>query len=906
MPLENGQRLGPYEISGMLGRGGMGEVYRARDTRLERTVAVKTLNPEMSAHPEFRERFVREARAISALNHANICTLYDVGQTGDLSYLVMEHIAGAALNERLKKGPMPVVEALECAAQVADALDHAHRRGVVHRDLKPSNIVLTKSGAKLLDFGIAKLMQRPGEAAQAGAQGPHTMTSQGMVVGTLHYMAPEQLQGLEVDARADLFALGAVIYEMLIGARAFDGISQATIMAKIISGEPERLTDLPAMGPPELERLLRRCLAKDPEERWQTARDLRSELKWIAGRLAQPDTKPATGEVPGQPAAARPPRRRSITLPWALAGLGLAAAAVGVPWAVSRPGDRGAAALAPMVQFAVTPPAGGALLLDDDVGGSAISPDGSRLAMVAAVNGKAVLALRSMRSLDVKIIEGSDGAAYPFWSPDSRWVGFFAGERLKKAPVAGGSPETLCEAAGPRGASWGDGVILFAPRESGPLYRVADTGGTPEAVTKLNAAEREDAHGWPQFLPGGKSFLYLARTLKRQSNHVNAAMLASPEAPVRLASTNFRAVYAPAETGDRGYLLHVRDGTLVAQAFDPAKLTLSGEVRAVAFNVAAMIESGYAGVAVSTNGILVHRSGAEKGRRLRWVGRNGALIEEAAEMDQYVTLRLSPDKSSIVVTRADSESGLVDLWLVDPVRKLRTRLTYEDGIDTSPVWSPDGSQIVFASSPQGILDLFRKPLDGAASPVRIRTTDAAHRPTDWSRDGKWIVYEEDSPQTRRDLYMIAASGEGSPETLLKTPFNEYQAQFSADGKWLAYTSDETGRPEVYVRGVRDSGTPLRVSMSGASQPRWKRDGKEIYYLAQEGKLKAAALSLNPKGKLEAAAPVVLFDLAAAGASTTDYRFDVNDDGTKFLVIAPGSDTDRQYLTVTANWHRLLQ
>ncbi len=895
MSLDNGARVGPYEISGLLGKGGMGSVYRARDTRLERTVALKTLNPELSAEAEFRERFVREARAISSLNHPHICTLYDVGQEDQLSFLVMEYIVGDVLSDRLKtKGPMPVVEALECASQVADALDHAHRRGVVHRDLKPSNIVLTKSGAKLLDFGIAKLV-RTSSGSATGAPAAQTVTMQGMVVGTLHYMAPEQLQGLEVDGRSDLFALGAVIYEMLVGSRAFDGGSQATITAKIISGEPERMADLATIGPPELERLVRRCLAKDPDERWQTARDLRAEMNWIAERIAGPRTgsAPVTIAAP-QPAA---PKKRN-TLPWVVAAASLALAAVAMTWALMRPKQAGSSA--PTVQFEVTAPPGDSLVLDEEVGGSAISPDGKHLALVASRNGRAMLAVRALDSINLKVFDGTEGAAYPFWSPDSQWIGFFSTGKLQKVALAGGAPQALCDVTEPRGASWGPGTIIFAPDDTGPLYRVPDAGGTPQTFTKLNTANHEESHSWPHFLPDGKTFLFLARTTLRQANEIYAARLDKPGEPVKLVASNFRPWY-----GD-GRLLYVRDGTLMAQPFDPEKLAVSGEEKAVLFGVSYHPDSGYAGFSAAANGVLVYRMGGDNKLSLRWMARDGGPPVDAAEQDEYLTARVSPDLKTLVASIVDGDTGLINLWLVDPVRKVRSRLTSEDGLDTSPVWGPKGDQIVFASSPKGTLQVYREPLDGTNNPVLMWASQYPQLPTDWSRDGQWIIYEEDNPQTKRDLWRMPANGAGNPEPLVRTPFNEYQGQLSPDGKWLAYTTDDSGRPEIFVRGVRGQGTPVLVSSAGGSQSRWKGDGSEIYYLSPGGKLMAVPIKLSATGRPDPGTPSALFDLPAPGAGATEYRYDVTPDGRKFLVVTPPGNGQRQVLAVTLNWQRKLR
>jgi hypothetical protein len=735
---------------------------------------------------------------------------------------------------------------------------------------------------------------------------PETITAQGMVVGTIHYMAPEQLHGRETDGRADLFALGCVIYEMLLGARAFDGGTQATVTSKIIASEPEKLQDLSLLGPPELERVVRRCLAKDPDDRWQTARDVLTELKWIAEKLKGPNTTLPTVMVSAVKNLDEG-KKRGRRLVWSLTAAAAALVLVGLalPWVASSgwsfPIWRGGTVPpGPTVAFAVTPHPDEGLVLDQDAGGSSIAPNGSVLAVAANKDGKTVLALRPMASLRFRIVEGSEGAAFPFWSPDSSWVGFFAGGKLKRVAAAGGLPQPICDAPEPHGGTWNaKGVILFAPNNAGPIMGVPANGGDPKPVTTLNVAEGQQDHAWPHFLPDGETFLFLSRTSRRESNQIYAAVLSNPGAPVKLVASNYRATYAPQSDGGNGNLLYLRDGTLMAQLLDVKRLTLIGQPKAAAYDIASVVESGYANFSASKNGMLVHRSGRQPGRQLHWVNRSGQAVGDVAEVSQYLAMRLSPDQSSVVATRIDNETGLVDLWLVDLARKTSTRLTADDGLNANPVWSPGGDEIVFGASPQAMLGLFRKGLNGSQGGPFGKSSNP-RRPTDWSSDRGAILFEEQTQQSGWDLWVAPATSGGAPKALVQTPFNEYHGQWSPDMNWLAYTSDDSGRPEVFIQPANRPGSRLRVSIDGGSHPRWRGDGKEIFYLSGNDKLTAAPFRLDSAGKAQIGEPTPLFDLPAPYPGATDYRYDVTKDGARFLTLTTAGKT-RHVMSVTVNW-----
>ena len=849
MPLSAGTTLGPYEILSPLGAGGMGEVYRARDSRLNREVAIKV------SAARFSERFEREARAIAALNHPHICTLHDVGP----NYLVMELVEGTPL-----RGPLPLDRAVEYAGQILDALDAAHRKQITHRDLKPANILVTKQGVKLLDFGLAKQAEPLHETDATLTQ---ALTRDGQIVGTLHYMSPEQLQGKETDARSDLFAFGCVLYEMLSGKRAFEGGSAASVIAAILEREPAPLDLHPPLG-----RVIKRCLSKDPDERFQTARDLKYNL-----RLAM------------EPPAAAP---QSALWRWIATAAVVLAAFAG--WGVSR--SRQAASEAPAVRLQLNAPEGSWF----DSGSLAVSPDGRRLAFVATVQNKRGLWIRPLDGTASRLLPGTDGAYFPFWSPDSRSLAYFAGTKLWRTDLAQGAPLEICD-AGPeaRGGAWSDdGTILFASFGSG-LRRVPAAGGSPAPITALEAAQGEISHYWPQFLSGGR-FLYAVRGNSEQHTGIYASTLDQPGQRTRLIAGPTQAAYAA------DHLLWLRGSTLVAQRLDADRLQLSGEPQAVADPVGYAFGVLRMNLAASPGGVLVYGSSAASSR-LIWFGRAGNALGALGEPGAYLSFRLSPDGRRAAVSRASNTGS--DVWMVELGRKVWSRFSSAPGRNSSPLWSPDGRTVVFRSGWPS--NLYRKDASGAGSEQRITESANVQWSSDWSRDSRFLLYDEMAMDSQWDLWVLPVTSDGKPETgarprpYLRTRFNERYGRFSPEPtpRWVAYHSDETGRDEAYIQAFPEPRGNWPVSTGGGRFPVWGQDGREIFYLAPDNKLMAVSLKLRPDS-VEASVPRELFT-AAWDESVAGVPYEVAPDGQRFLVRA-SDETGSQPLQVIVNWPALLK
>src|SRR5216684_2462668 len=695
MPLAQGTHLGPYEIVAPLGAGGMGEVYRARDTRLERTVAIKILPAQFSSDPIRKERFEREAKTISSLNHPNICVLFDVGQQDGTDYLVMECVEGETLAKRLEKGPLPFDQALQYGLQIAAALDKAHRSGVVHRDLKPGNIMLTKSGVKLLDFGLAKPVSEAFTSGQTLSISParsRLLTAEGAIVGTMQYMSPEQLEGKETDARSDLFSFGAVLYEMLTGNHAFDGKSQASVIAAILEHEPKPLSAFQPMVPPALDRLIRTCLAKDPEERIQTAYDVKLQLQWIAEGSSQ------AGEAGRIPAG----RGRWHYVGWlAAAAFFLLMVAAGAAW--WRASNR----RPPRMYFQTSIP-----FPANDL---ALSPDGHTLALVAysAQANNYVLWTHEVGGRQTNSLAGTQGASYPFWSPDGKFIGFFADGKLKKVDASGGQTQVLCDAPNGRGGAWNrDGVILFTPDALQGLFRVSSWGGSPVELTKPDGSRFQASHRWPVFLPDGKHFLYLASNFSGQLEY-NAIFLGSLDSQETrlLVNTSANAAYA-----EPGYLLYLRDNTLVAQPFDRRRYVLSGEPHTLNDDVLYTPLVDRAVFSVSSGAVLVTQTG--KGAalsQLMWFDRSGKPAGTVGVPGSYNNVRLSPDGRRVAGQQTDPDGRNDDIWIIEPARGATTRLTFDPSLHQTPIWSPDGKQILFTWPQRLGNQLYLKNADGSGS-----------------------------------------------------------------------------------------------------------------------------------------------------------------------------------------------
>lgn len=874
--LAPGTRLGPFTIAALIGSGGMGEVYRALDTRLDRPVAIKVLAPAFAADPRGRDRFEREARLISKLTHPHICTLYDVGSAlvggADVRYLVMELVDGETLAARLQRGPLPLDDAVAVAIQIAGALAAAHAAGVIHRDLKPANIMLTRSGVKLLDFGLARLGQRDDEELDAASADP--LTGAGAIIGTLPYMSPEQLRGGEADARSELFAFGAVLYEMLTGARAFTADSQPALVAAILETEPPRLSVRQPGAPASLDRLVSTCLAKDPDDRWQSARDLLRELTWIRD------------DHPGIARSSSGGRLRTRPVLAGMAALALIGISVPALSFWPRP------APAPSVRIGLSISAPPGTTFPRGSADMALSPDGSRLAFVAlAADGTRRLWIRRLDDVQVRPVGGTRDAHHPFWAPDGRTIGFFTHRQLVRIDEGGGSRQVLCDVRAPRGGAWGrDGTILFAA--DGVLKRIPDTGGTPTPVTALDESRRERAHAWPILLPDGQQFLYLALALDAANTAIYRGRFGSTRTERVVATDTQIAV-----VGTRAYSLVNR--SMVVQDFEPDRVRLLGEPRAVAADVGRDVRIAQAAMSAAAGTVAYRPVGDQS--QLTWFDRRGAVLHTFAERADYHHLWLSPDERRIAVERTDPATGRHTIWVVDVDRGTTSRLVADASGAHQPVWSPDGSRVLFGSNRFGGLDLYTMRHDGAGTEsLLLRSADRVTQiPTDWSLDGRLILYDVDH-HGQGDLWTLPVSATESAGPFLETSANESQGQFSPDLKWVAYTSDESGAYEVYVRRYPGGEGKWRVSTSGGAQPRWRRDGRELFYLAPDGALMAVDVKAGGP-TFETGPPRSLFNTGIMGAFV-DRRnhYVVTGDGQRFLVNLTDESDTRAPIIVVVN------
>ena len=872
MTVATGSRLGPYEILGPLGAGGMGEVYRARDTRLERDVAIKVLPAHLSASEEMRQRFEREAKAISQLSHAHICALYDVGSQDGVEYLVMELLEGETLANRLGKGALPLDQTLSYGIQIADALDKAHRQGIVHRDLKPGNVMLTKSGVKLLDFGLAKAMAPA--TAQSGLTSlptvatPQSLTQQGTILGTFQYMAPEQLEGAEADARSDIFALGAVLYEMATGQKAFHGKSQASLIGAILKEEPPAASSIAPMTPPALDRVIKTCLSKDPENRFQTAHDVKLQLQWVA----------EGGSQAGLPAPVVARRKNREKVAWGVAAVALAAAAVFAVGFLRR-----APAPARMVRFEIATPEG---LTTVDM--PRVSPDGRLIAFNAVDStGKSRIYVRALNAIAARPLEGTEGTTRPFWSPDSRFLGFFAEGKLKKIEVSGGPAQKICDAPTGSDGSWSpQGVILFDGRANDPIRSVSAAGGTSAVAVQADSARKEVTVAWPDFLPDGKHFLYMATGQKPEDNMYRIGLLDSTESKP-LTSAQTLVTYAPP-----GHLLFVRDKTLVAQPFDAKALKTTGEPIPLAEHIGTD-SVGLARFSVSREGTLAYRTG-EVGDRMVWVDRTGRDIEAVGDPGDFHNPSFSPTADRLAYDMGDPRTGRGDIWVRDLKRGVSSRLTFGKADSFAPLWSPDGRTIFFTQDQ----DLFEKAADGQGEATLLVKSEDRKLACDISRDGRTLVFQSRGKETSWDLWTLPLSGDRKPVPFLKNPFAEALGALSPDGRYLAYQSNESGRQEVYVQTFPGPGGRWQISTAGGVEPHWRADGRELYYRAPDQKV--MAVEIQAAGGFSVGVPQALF-LGRFDTSLARDRYLPTADGKRFLTVAPLGREAMTPTTVVLNW-----
>jgi Tol biopolymer transport system component len=888
MALATGTHLGCYEVVAPIGAGGMGEVYKAHDTKLGRDVAIKVL-PEAFAHdPERLSRFQREAKMLASLNHPNIATIHGLERSGDTSYLVMELVSGETLAERVKAGPLGIEEALKIAVQIAEALEAAHEKSIIHRDLKPANVKVTTEGnVKVLDFGLAKAFA--GDGANDDPSNSPTLsaaaTMQGTILGTAAYMSPEQARGKSVDKRTDIWAFGCVLYELLTGRQAFHGETTTEILAAVLRGEPDWQA-LPDTTPLSIRALLRRCLQKEMNKRARDAGDARIEIEEA---LAAPVTAEQTTAAPTK--GFRSLGRRGLIL---FMGIVLLAAAVAslATW------DLKTAPRQPVSRTVINLPPGQQLAGMESGPAVALSPDGTHLAYVAIQGGIQQIFLRALDSMESAPMSGTEGAVSPFFSPNGQWVGFFAGGTLRKVSVTGGSAQNLGDAPFPHGASWGtDGGIAFAPQNLSVLQQVSDTGGAPRPLTRFEKGEITQR--WPELLPGGKVVLFAAGP--------NATNFTIAQVAAQSVGQSERRNLVQGATQPRyafsGHLVYAQRGSLMAVPFDPHRLEMTGEAVPMEEGVLESPATGAAQYSFSATGSLVYVSGGLRSAqsRLVWVNRNGAEQSLDAPAHTYLAPRLSPDGRRLAITITEQET---QIWLDDLSRDALTKLTLEGNNNLVPVWTPDGKRIAFNSNKEGANNVFLQLADGSGGPERLTTSEYLQAPMSWSPDGQLLAFIEVNPATQRDIWVLNMR-DRKARPFLRTQFDEAVPRFSPDGRWLAYISNESGRYEVYVQPYPGPGGKWQISTQGGTEPVWNPNGHELFYRSGD---KMMAVDITTKPELIASKPRMLFQGRYEQAPFPNSNYDISPDGQRFLMLKPGdsAETAPTQINVVLNWFEELK
>ncbi len=881
-----GQTISHYKIIEKLGEGGMGVVYKAEDLTLRRMVALKFLPERVSASEPDKARFMQEAQAAAALNHPNICTIYGIEEQDGQTFIAMEFVDGQTLRE--KKGSISFKQAIDIGIQLADGLAVAHEKGIVHRDIKPDNIMIRKDGiAQIMDFGLAKL------------RGVSRLTKEGSTVGTAGYMSPEQVHGQEADHRSDIFSLGVLLYELCTGQIPFKGLHETALAYEIVNVDAAPMSAVKPDLDPELDRIVLECLEKEPSERYQSAAEISKDLKRFkreSGRqkigrtsvIREASQISQVSHPDDDGTSLRSAKRERIAVIASVLFFFISAALTVLYMMRQSPEVQS-------VQAMILPPE---KFRFSSQGGShiALSPNGKMLAFVASdSSGKTQLYVRPLRSLVVQLLAGTEGATYPFWSPDSRFIGFFAGNKLKKIEAGGGPALTICDANSGRGGSWSqDGVIVFSPDVGSSISAVTAAGGVPAAITNLDSSRREQTHRWPYFLPDGKHFLYFARAVGFE-NEGDAIYVASLDRALnkRILSVHSNSVYV------NGHILFMRDRTLLAQPFDTKNFEMLGDAVPVAEQVQYDLAFTCGVFSASGNGHLVYQaSGSQTGFDLFLFDRTGKQMSSLIEPGLYYTPTFSHDMKKLAMMYLDISSHNQDVWILELSRGIKTRLTFDLSTDRNPIWSPDGTKIAFCSDRQGRYDIYVKASSGAATEEGLLVSNENKVTTDWSSDGNYILYHTfGDPKTKSDLWVLPLTGERKPVSFLQTDYNESSGHFSSDMKWIAYQSDESGKNEVYVRPFPGPGGKWQVSTNGGTSSRWRRDGREVYYFSPDSKMMAA--EVKPSGSaFEVSTVKTLFDLQSKGQSQFEA---VNPDGQKFLIKITGGGITSAPLTLVMNW-----
>ena len=878
MTIESGTKLGRYEIRSQIGAGGMGEVYQARDPKINRDVAIKVLPTAVSSDSERLRRFEQEVQATGKLNHPNILAVYDVETHDGSPYVVYELLEGETLRERLRGGAMSTRKAIDYALQIANGLAAAHAKGIVHRDLKPDNIFITNDGhLKILDFGLAKLIEPiPNVNDQTDVLTRKVNTDPGAVMGTAGYMSPEQVRGRAVDHRTDVFSFGAVFYEMLSGRRAFHGESAVETLNAILKEDPADLTTTNPNIAPALERIVSHCLEKSADRRFQSATDIAFALESLSNATSHSSLQSVTQMSPGPTLN----RERMIWIAVCALLLVTASAFAFAHFARSAPTN-------PAVRLSLATPENATF-----PSRVTISPDGTRVVFIATnASGKRLLWLRPLNSTEAKQLEGTEGAVAPFWSPDSRFIGFFADNKLLKIEASGSQSQILCDASEDKGGAWGpDGTILIAGQEG--LYRVSSQGGTRALTTELG--EREEAHRWPYFLPDGRHFIFLGDAERKEDHSIRIGSLDSKETKVLFSGISRVAYAAP------GYLLYVNQGALVVQPFDAAAEKITGEPKTLVEHIAEVGMNHEFDFSVSETGVLAYQTG-DPISELIWFDRSGKKLGTIGEPRNYAMVSLSPDGQSVAASLMDSDGRVADIWLLDLKRNnITTRLTFEPSMEGDPVWSPDGRKILFSSnrSGSGSVDLYQKPAGGTGDDQLLLRSDAAKFPTAWSRDGKFIIFDNWALKSRAALWVLSLSDNQAKPLLQSTAFDQFQGQISPDGHYVAYISNELGKWDIYVQPFALTGEKWRISSNGGLMPLWRNDGKELFYITNEGGLMSVEITTSPK--FGGGVPRQLFQ-ANMKSINQGWCYGVTADGQRFLVNTFVQNPNAAAMTIVLNW-----